>query len=67
MCALLITYMTFLCSLIRGKIKSDGGKDTILFAEATSCQLEFKYLAKITGRKVFYQRVSIRFYLDINY
>ncbi len=49
----------FLMLLIRGKIKSDGGKDTVLFAEAASCQLEFKYLAKITGRKEFYQRVRL--------
>jgi hypothetical protein len=29
-----------------------------LFAEAASCQLEYKYLAKLTGKKEYYQRVS---------
>ncbi|KAJ3493767.1 hypothetical protein NLJ89_g10944 [Agrocybe chaxingu] len=41
-----------------GAVKSDGGKNTVLFAEATSCQLEFKYLAKITGKKEYYQKVQ---------
>jgi len=40
-----------------GKILADVGKNSVLFAEATSCQLEFKYLAKITGKKEYYQRV----------
>lgn len=30
----------------------------VLFAEATSCQLEYKYLAKLTGRKEYYERVG---------
>ncbi|KAJ3575539.1 hypothetical protein NP233_g1040 [Leucocoprinus birnbaumii] len=30
----------------------------VLFAEATSCQLEFKYLAKLTGRKEYYETVE---------
>lgn len=34
---------------------SNGGR--VLFAEATSCQLEFKYLAKMTGRAEYYRRV----------
>lgn len=29
-----------------------------LFSEAASCQLEFKYLAKLTGRKEYYMTVS---------
>ncbi|KAH0578671.1 hypothetical protein H2248_003802 [Termitomyces sp. 'cryptogamus'] len=33
------------------------GKD-ILFSEAASCQLEFKYLAKLTGRKEYYRTVD---------
>jgi mannosyl-oligosaccharide alpha-1,2-mannosidase len=41
-----------------GKILADGGKSTVLFAEATTCQLEFKYLAKLTGKKEYYERVS---------
>jgi hypothetical protein len=41
-----------------GKILADGGKNTVLFAEATTCQLEFKYLAKLTGKKEYYERVS---------
>ncbi|RDB31115.1 Endoplasmic reticulum mannosyl-oligosaccharide 1,2-alpha-mannosidase [Hypsizygus marmoreus] len=30
----------------------------ILFSEATSCQLEYKYLAKLTGRKEYYIAVD---------
>ncbi|KAF9483729.1 seven-hairpin glycosidase [Pholiota conissans] len=30
----------------------------VLFAEATSCQLEFKYLAKLTGKKKYYEKVQ---------
>ena len=41
-----------------GETLADGNKNTILFAEATSCQLEFKYLAKLTGNKEYYQKVS---------
>ena len=41
-----------------GKTHADGDKNTVLFAEATSCQLEFKYLAKLTGNKEYYQKVS---------
>lgn len=35
----------------------DNAAGIVLFAEATSCQLEFKYLAKLTGRKEYYHRV----------
>jgi mannosyl-oligosaccharide alpha-1,2-mannosidase len=41
-----------------GEILSDGSKNTVLFAEATTCQLEFKYLAKLTGNKEYYEKVS---------
>lgn len=41
-----------------GKILADRGKNTVLFAEAATCQLEFKYLAKLTGKKEYYERVS---------
>ncbi|TFK32630.1 glycoside hydrolase family 47 protein [Crucibulum laeve] len=30
----------------------------VLFAEATSCQLEYKYLAKLTGRTEYYEKVE---------
>ena len=30
-----------------------------MFAEAATCQLEFKYLAKLTGRKEYYERVCV--------
>ena len=42
-----------------GKTHADGDKNTVLFAEATSCQLEFKYLAKLTGNKEYYQKVGL--------
>lgn len=32
--------------------------DSILFAEAATCQLEYKYLAKLTGRAEYYEKVS---------
>ncbi|KIL65318.1 glycoside hydrolase family 47 protein [Amanita muscaria Koide BX008] len=31
---------------------------TVNFAEATSCQLEFKYLAKLTGRVAYYEQAE---------
>ncbi|KAF8628837.1 hypothetical protein AX17_005897 [Amanita inopinata Kibby_2008] len=31
---------------------------SVLFAEAASCQLEFKYLAKMTGRAEYYEKVE---------
>lgn len=45
-----------------GEILADGGQRTVLFAEATTCQLEFKYLAKLTGKKEYYERVGFYFY-----
>jgi len=41
-----------------GSILSDANKNTVLFAEATTCQLEFKYLAKLTGNKEYYEKVE---------
>ncbi|KAF4610263.1 hypothetical protein D9613_010302 [Agrocybe pediades] len=41
-----------------GTVLADAGKTTVLFSEATSCQLEFKYLSKITGKKEYYERVQ---------
>ncbi|KAF8628835.1 hypothetical protein AX17_005895 [Amanita inopinata Kibby_2008] len=42
----------------------------ILFAEAASCQLEFKYLAKLTGRAEYYEKVenvmSVIYKADVN-
>ncbi|KAF9525568.1 glycoside hydrolase [Crepidotus variabilis] len=38
--------------------KPDNTRSTILFAEAATCQLEFKYLAKITGKKEYYQKAE---------
>ncbi|KJA15407.1 glycoside hydrolase family 47 protein [Hypholoma sublateritium FD-334 SS-4] len=41
-----------------GEINTANGRRTVLFAEATSCQLEFKYLAKLTGKTEYYDRVQ---------
>jgi len=41
-----------------GEILYDGDKETVLFAEAATCQLEFKYLAKLTGNKEYYEKVG---------
>ncbi|KAF8186285.1 glycoside hydrolase family 47 protein [Pholiota molesta] len=38
-----------------GEMSASGAT---LFAEAASCQLEYKYLAKLTGKKEYYQRVQ---------
>ncbi|KAH9475725.1 Mannosyl-oligosaccharide 1,2-alpha-mannosidase IC [Psilocybe cubensis] len=48
----------FSVNVENGKILSDLNKKTVLFAEAASCQLEFKYLAKLTGNREYYQRVQ---------
>lgn len=40
-----------------GEVLADAHKESVLFAEMTSCQLEFKYLAKLTGKKEYYDRV----------
>ena len=34
---------------------------TTLFAEATRCQLEYKYLARVTGRAEYYKKVRFLF------
>ena len=61
-------YMRFLIVIYfflnSGETLADGNKNTILFAEATSCQLEFKYLAKLTGNKEYYQKVSFFFLIE---
>jgi hypothetical protein len=36
--------------------------DLVLFAEAASCQLEYKYLAKLTGRAEYYEKVHHIYY-----
>ncbi|KAF5371378.1 hypothetical protein D9615_009662 [Tricholomella constricta] len=41
-----------------GKTAPGWMGNVILFSEATSCQLEFKYLAKLTGRKEYYTAVD---------
>lgn len=47
-----------------GEILSDANKNTVLFAEAATCQLEFKYLAKLTGNKEYYEKVSFFFFVS---
>jgi hypothetical protein len=39
-----------------GATGTSGG--TAYWAEAFSCQLEYKYLAYLTGKKEYYERVS---------
>lgn len=38
-------------------LQQDERKKSVLFAEAATCQLEFKYLAKLTGNKEYYEKV----------
>jgi mannosyl-oligosaccharide alpha-1,2-mannosidase len=47
--------------LFRGFTSLGWLGDSVLFSEATSCQLEFKYLAKLTGRKEYYEKVSLTY------
>ncbi|KAF8186288.1 glycoside hydrolase family 47 protein [Pholiota molesta] len=46
---------TFSVNVKSGVINQGG---TCLFAEATTCQLEFKYLAKLTSKKEYYHGVQ---------
>ena len=39
---------------------------TVLFAEAATCQLEFKYLAKLTGKKEYYEKVWTNFFFRVS-
>jgi hypothetical protein len=43
--------------LFRGKTGFGWMGNIVLFSEAASCQLEFKYLAKLTGRADYYEKV----------
>jgi len=53
-------------SLIRrGATRWDNLIST-LFAQATSCQLEYKYLAKVTGRAEYYEKVRFPFSFRIS-
>lgn len=47
----------FICT--RGKTGMGWTGSMVLFAEAASCQLEFKYLAKLTGRREYYDAVRV--------
>ena len=47
--------------LRRGATRWGDLGTTTLFAEATSCQLEYKYLAKVTGRAEYYEKVWFLF------
>ncbi|KAF8896775.1 glycoside hydrolase family 47 protein [Gymnopilus junonius] len=49
---------TFSVHVETGKVQLGNYMQTTLFAEAATCQLEFKYLAKLTGRKEYYERVQ---------
>jgi hypothetical protein len=45
----------------RGATRWGNLGPSALFAEATSCQLEYKYLAKVTGRAEYYEKVRFPF------
>ncbi len=47
--------LTMLMEMLRGL--TNGGSVGAL-AEMASCQLEYTYLAKVTGKKEFYDKVS---------
>ncbi|TRM62777.1 glycoside hydrolase [Schizophyllum amplum] len=55
---------------VTGKTKSGWAGASVLFAEALSCQMEYKYLAHLTGRQEYYHKVEhimkVIFY-DSNY
>ena len=47
----------FSVNTVNGKVANGWGADA-LFSEALTCQLEYKYLSYLTGRKVYYDAVE---------
>ncbi|CCM04166.1 uncharacterized protein FIBRA_06328 [Fibroporia radiculosa] len=43
---------------VTGETREGWSLGTVLLAEALSCQLEYKYLAHLTGRREYFQRVD---------
>ncbi|PCH44157.1 glycoside hydrolase family 47 protein [Wolfiporia cocos MD-104 SS10] len=43
---------------VTGQTKDGWTRGTVLWAEALSCQLEYKYLAHLTGRRQYYESVE---------
>ncbi|CCM04172.1 uncharacterized protein FIBRA_06334 [Fibroporia radiculosa] len=48
----------FSVNTVTGKTKQAWGDGTALLAEALSCQLEYKYLAHLTGRRDYFHNVD---------
>ena len=48
---------TFSVNTVNGKV-AKGWSENVVFAEMLSCQLEYKYLAYLTGRKEYYDDVE---------
>ncbi|KAI9062582.1 glycoside hydrolase family 47 protein [Trametes sanguinea] len=43
---------------VSGKTRTGWSGDNVLWAEALSCQMEYKYLAHLTGRKEYFDKVE---------
>ncbi|OSD04709.1 glycoside hydrolase family 47 protein [Trametes coccinea BRFM310] len=43
---------------VSGKTRTGWSGDNVLWAEALSCQMEYKYLAHLTGRKEYFEKVE---------
>ncbi|KAI0076610.1 seven-hairpin glycosidase [Panus rudis PR-1116 ss-1] len=43
---------------VTGETRSGWASGTVLWAEALSCQMEYKYLAHLTGRRQYYDNVE---------
>ncbi|CDO68395.1 Glycoside Hydrolase Family 47 protein [Trametes cinnabarina] len=43
---------------VSGKTRTGWTGDNVLWAEALSCQMEYKYLAHLTGRKEYFDKVE---------
>lgn len=44
---------------LSGRTRQGWNGKNILWAEALSCQMEYKYLAHLTGRTHYYDKVNI--------
>ncbi|GBE87562.1 Mannosyl-oligosaccharide 1,2-alpha-mannosidase [Sparassis crispa] len=49
---------TYAVNTVSGKTRMGWMRGAVLWSEALSCQLEYKFLAHLTGRRVYYDRVE---------
>lgn len=49
---------TYAVNTVSGVTRQGWNGDNVLWAEALSCQMEFKYLAHLTGRSDYFEKVE---------